>query len=463
MRFLIDTTTAQLVRYGKFSRVTRMLASELGDGSGLLVNVLGGDIVPARNGLSDPSEFIPFWATMPWRSPVAFEDIQRAAKVVAEVVVPSLVAKPLPPESLRDLTWTFAKTFDFFPSGLRRRIGQTLAIETEDERRELFLHWAAERGAAYWPFTPLERDARQAITPKEGDALVLPGASWGHVDMNALGELRRGHRFSLVSLVYDVLPLDHPSLLPVHHYVVYRDFLTGVGQHADLIIAPNETTLHRLKEFFAEVGITADGRLQRHCLANAALRGDSGELSPRLQELQLERRAFLFCMSGLRARKHVLWLYALCARLRKERADFPLLVIAGTCDLPLIQILKADPDWEKVAIFLLDPTDSELAWLYRHTLASLYPSFEGGLGLSVTEAVGYGRPCIAADAAALVEASAGLAEHLPRDETLWAAAIARMSEAEQQPGPQSLPARSKTGGLLADIRLYLEDRPGRRQ
>lgn len=462
MRFLIDTTTAQLVRYGKFSRVTRMLASELGDGSGLLVNVLGGDIVPARNGLSDPSEFIPFWATMPWRPPIAFEDIQRVAKVVAEVVVPSLVAKPLPPEALRDLTWTFAKTFDFFPSGLRWRIGQTLAIETEGERRELFLHWAAERGEAYRPFAALERDAGQAMTPKEGDALILPGASWGHVDMDALGGLRRAHCFSLVGLIYDVLPLDHPSLLPVHHYVAYRDFLTGVGQHADLIVVPNDTTLHRLEHFFVETGIAPDGRLQRHSFANAALRGNDGELSQRLQELQLEGRSFILCMSGLRTRKHVLWLYALCARLRKERADFPLLVIAGSYDVHLSQILQADPDWGTAAIVLFNPTDSELAWLYGNTLASLYPSFEGGLGLSIMEAVGYGRPCIAADAPTLVEASAGLAEHLPRDETLWAAAIARISEAKQKPGPQSLAARTKTG-LLTEIRHSLKDRVAARQ
>ncbi len=457
MRFLIDTTTAQLVRHGKFSRVTRMLASELGDGRGLLVNVLGGDIVPARERLCDPSEFVPFWVTLPWRSPGAIEDIQRAAKVIAKVVIPSLTAKPMVQEALNDLTWTFAKTFDLFPSGLRRSIGRTLGIEAEGERRELFFHWAAERGSAYRPFAALEGDVERAIAPKDGDTLVLPGASWGHVDMNALGRLRRAQRFSLVCLIYDVLPLDYPALLPVHDYVAYRDFLTGVGEYADLIIAPNETTLCRLEDLFLELGISLHGRLQRRCLAHAALYGVDGELSPRLQDLQLQRKAFLLCPSGLRARKHVLWLYALCAKLGKERADFPLLVIAGRCDLELIQTLKADPGWEKVGAFLLDPDDTELAWLYRHALASLYPSFEGGLGLSITEAVGYGRPCVAADAATLVEASAGFAEHLPRDEALWGGAITRLLDAEQKASPSNPTERPQTRGLLADIRLYLEN------
>jgi glycosyltransferase involved in cell wall biosynthesis len=139
-------------------------------------------------------------------------------------------------------------------------------------------------------------------------------------------------------------------------------------------------------------------------------------------------------------RKHVLWVYALCARLQNERENFPLLVIAGSSvNSHIFGILEKDHAWGKAGVFVMNPTDGELAWLYKHTLLTLHPSFEGGLGLSVTEAIHFGRPCIAADAPSLIEASGGLAEHLPRDETLWAEAICRILDQEprhRSPCPQ---------------------------
>lgn len=456
MRFLIDTTTLELTRHGKFARVLRMLLTEAGDTAGLPVNVVGGDVVLGAMRFANEGEPVPFWATLPWRPVQHLGDAQRVAKVVAGVIVSTLLRKPISDRRRFDLVWAYAKSFDCFPSWLRLRIASMLEIETSAECRELFIHWIEERLPIFQRFLARGYRSRDPIMLNDEDILILAGASWNYVDIEALERLRNHRRFGLVCFIYDLLPLDYPSLMPVRDHVQYRNFAVGAGRNADLIVVPNNASLDRLKDFFASVGVEADNRIVAYSMANAALRKTSGELSQRLRQLELHRKPFMLCVSGLRSRKHVLWLYTLCAKLRNQRAELPLLVVAGsTVDLNTLRILQKDPEWERVGVFIVDPTDRELAWLYQHTRLSLYPSFEGGLGLSVTEAVEFGRPCIAADSPSLIEAGAGLAEHLPRDETLWTHAICRVLDEDGRNDTKPRPIRRRAPGMLARIRLDL--------
>jgi glycosyltransferase involved in cell wall biosynthesis len=455
MRFLIDTTTLHLARHNKFARVLRMLLTEAGDDFGLPVNVVGGDVALGFTRFTDEREFVPFWATLPRRPVQRLEDAQRVAKVIVGAIFSSLRRKPLSDQRRFDLAWAFAKSLDCFPSWLRLAIASMLEIETNAECRELFIHWIEERGPAFQRFLARDYQSTGPTVLNDEDVLVLAGASWNYVDIEALGRLRNLRRFRLVCFIYDLLPIDYPSLMPIREHVQYRNFVIGVGRNADLIVVPDNASLDRLKDFFASLGVEADN-LVAYSMANAALRKTSEALSRRLRQAELHRKPFMLCVSGLQSRKHVLWLYALCAKLRNQRTELPLLVMTGsTVDLHILRILQKDPEWEKVGVFIVDPTDRELAWLYQHTRLSLHPSFEGGLGLSVTEAVEFERPCIVADTPSLVEASAGLAEHLPKDETLWARAICRVLEEDGQSETMPRPLSRRTPGLLARIRLDL--------
>ena len=290
----------------------------------------------------------------------------------------------------------------------------------------MFHHWLSERGAGFPQAAERDDPSEPLHELSERDTLVLAGASWGHVEMDALKVRKNATGFKLVCLIYDLLPIDYPSIVTVRQYIEYKIFLMGVGLNADLILTANGFSAARIKEFFKSVGVDVGQRVACLPVSGAALRSRNGKLSKRMEDLGLHRRPFILCQSALRERKHVLWLYALCAKLYGTREGFPLLVIAGRADdLRVLRILVEAPTWGETGVFIEIPMDDELVWLYEHARLCLYPSFEGGLGMSVMEAVDYGRPCIAADAPSLVEASRGLAVHLPRDETLWADAICR--------------------------------------
>jgi hypothetical protein len=91
-----------------------------------------------------------------------------------------------------------------------------------------------------------------------------------------------------------------------------------------------------------------------------AILSAEGRRTPRLEALGLAEGSFLLCVSALRARKHALWLYAVCAALRRERRRTPPLVFAGrAADLRILEILMRDPLWGDVGIFVEDPDDSD--------------------------------------------------------------------------------------------------------
>jgi len=76
-------------------------------------------------------------------------------------------------------------------------------------------------------------------------------------------------------------------------------------------------------------------------------------------------------------------------------------------------------------------SDELLRALYRHASAVLVPSFAEGFGLVPIEAMACGAPVVAANVAALPEATAGLAILLdPRDVMAWTSAIRELFDDE---------------------------------
>jgi glycosyltransferase involved in cell wall biosynthesis len=289
------------------------------------------------------------------------------------------------------------------------------------------------------------------------DVLILAGASWRH-DASALAKSKNACGFKLVCLIYDLLPIDYPSLVTVRQRELYKKFLCDIGGAADLIVTPNLVTASQLKSFLSEKCISP-GPIASISVSGAGLSQEPGEPGPRLHALGLPEKKFMLCVSALRERKHILWLYALCARLHQDQPGFPLLVIAGSAAcVNILRILSDDPAWGRAGVFIEDPADAELAWLYQNAQICLQPAFEGGLGMTVIEAINYGRHCIAADAPSLVDSGGGFAEHLPRDEALWTNAIRRILDIEAGLNPANtshLPPASSPG-ILAQIRTLLE-------
>ena len=139
----------------------------------------------------------------------------------------------------------------------------------------------------------------------------------------------------------------------------------------------------------------------------------------------------MLCVSTIEARKNHEVLYNAWDRLVAKHGDeFPQLVIVGMVGWGVSDLLfrmRTNPRLKNRIRILDNLADAELAWLYRHSLFSVFPSLYEGWGLPVVESLALGKPCICSTAPAVTEAAQGLAMELdPLDTPAWVEAIERL-------------------------------------
>jgi glycosyltransferase involved in cell wall biosynthesis len=135
----------------------------------------------------------------------------------------------------------------------------------------------------------------------------------------------------------------------------------------------------------------------------------------------LDARAYVLLVGAGERRKNARTLVAACAR--ALRAPDEILAVVG-------RLLPEDARFAKglkVAILEIDADDATLRALYRRAAVVAVPSSAEGFGLVAVEAMACGAPVLAANAAALPEATGDAAELLPpSDVDAWARAIRRV-------------------------------------
>lgn len=462
MRFLIDITDLRSPVSNKYRRVVRALSAEIETGGGVAIEIAdGGQCIVSAHAPNEIVESL-WWHVLPCSRFGGLTCWGRAIKLLAFYFGSNFVGKALTYQRKTELAWNLAYSFEIFTPSWRKCLAEFLEVDSNPTRNLNFFHWLGERGfITNRTFESRNRGVTEPVAIEEGDILVLAGTSWRY-DIEALHKFKKVRGLRLVCLIYDLLPIDYPSLVTVRQRQQYTAFLCGVGRIADVIITPNHFTASRLKTFLEKKDICS-ALIETVSLSPVSLMGRGG-ISKRLLDLGLPDKKFMLCVGPLRQRKHILWLYALCATLRLHQSDLPLLVFAGPiADLTIIRYLAGDPAWGDAGVFIETPDDAELSWLYQNACLCLQPSFEGGLNMAVMEAINYGRTCIAADTPSAVEASAGRAMHLPYDEAIWASAIQRQLRSGDSlrtvgasliPGPTTPSLLSQIRALIDEYRLF---------
>jgi glycosyltransferase involved in cell wall biosynthesis len=111
-------------------------------------------------------------------------------------------------------------------------------------------------------------------------------------------------------------------------------------------------------------------------------------------------------------------------------AQLPRLVFAGRWGWGVDAVrLAVERNWRLTPhlCVLEGVSDAELAYLYRHAVFTLFPSFAEGYGMPVAESLACGTPVVIADHPALHEAAEGLMPAIdPLDFPAWEREITRL-------------------------------------
>jgi glycosyltransferase involved in cell wall biosynthesis len=140
--------------------------------------------------------------------------------------------------------------------------------------------------------------------------------------------------------------------------------------------------------------------------------------------------SYVLLVATIEARKNHALLVRVWRRLIEQMpADqVPRLVFAGSVGWLVGDLLQQldNANWLDGHVALVhEPSDAELAALYRDCLFTVFPSLYEGWGLPVTESLGFGKPCIIANATALPEAGGAFARGFDPENVAEATAVIR--------------------------------------
>jgi glycosyltransferase involved in cell wall biosynthesis len=279
---------------------------------------------------------------------------------------------------------------------------------------------AAPSGAAAADpaFPPDAFDARAG----SGDLLLMLGAPWFHPDYAAvIGRARQRHGLRFAMLVYDIIPLRRPEWVEHGLARLFTSCMRDLLPLADALPTISRFSAEDVERYAAETGLRLRARPRPIPVGTGFTRPTVGaDAASAADRMPPPAGSYALIVSTIEARKNHVLLLRVWRRLLDDlpAASVPTLVFAGhvgwlVADL-MEQLDNAGYLGGKI-VLCLDPTDGELAALYRGCLFTLFPSFYEGWGLPVTESLGFGRPCLASNATSLPEAGGALARYFDPD------------------------------------------------
>ncbi|MES1264807.1 MAG: glycosyltransferase family 1 protein, partial [Variovorax sp.] len=216
-----------------------------------------------------------------------------------------------------------------------------------------------------------------------GDILVAGDAGWGYdVWACARAAQRRGAR--VVTILYDLIPLNHPEYCSEAHQLLFRQWLPGALATSDAILCISEASR---------------AELARHCEANQLRCAPSaafrlgGDLPPAAAHAPASSRMpagapYFLSVGSIEPRKdHALLLDAF-ERAWSGGLDARLAIVGRPVDgaQATVARIRAHAELGKRLFLFTDADDAELDTLYRGARAVVLASRAEGFGLPLVEA-----------------------------------------------------------------------------
>ncbi len=252
-----------------------------------------------------------------------------------------------------------------------------------------------------------------------GDVLLALGAPWSHPDYPGLVKMQRerGLRFAL--LVYDLIPIRRPEWFERSLVRLFRACFESMLPLCDVVFAISRATAADVEAYARESGVVLPGPVTPIPVGTGFGSQSQHTSTSHCRALPAVSSYALF-VSTIEARKNHTLLFRVWRRLLEDlpAERVPTLVFAGhigwLVDDLMRQIANTDHLNGKLVV-IEDPTDAELAMLYRGCLFTVFPSFHEGWGLPVTESLAFGKPCIISNRTSLPEAGGRLVRSFDPD------------------------------------------------
>lgn len=247
--------------------------------------------------------------------------------------------------------------------------------------------------------------SRSKISPEKDDVLIVAGAFWIYPHYDTIMYLRRkGLRFGL--FLHDLIQIRMPEYVEraVHDQFIYQ--FSDALDVTDFILTNSEYVAQDVRDFISEKknyslpveAIVLPTELRSHSqfveITNTNIR-------------DLANIDYVLCVSTIEIRKNHTLLIRVWEKLHEELGDkTPALVFVGKWGWEIAQLRRYVEEMDYIGdwLFIFNGiSDTEMEYLYKNSLFSIYPSFAEGFGLPIGESLVYGKPCIASSTTSMPE------------------------------------------------------------
>ncbi|WP_254223935.1 glycosyltransferase family 4 protein [Burkholderia multivorans] len=258
-------------------------------------------------------------------------------------------------------------------------------------------------------YDPSSKSMGGSVCLSRNDIIFSAGANWDVPGLNdCLRRVREeGVRVSI--LFYDTIPDKFPYFYGPGFPDIYRAWLRDTLSLADFSFSISENTKRDVIEFAERSGLRVPA-IKVIRLGDEIHRSDTESMALRSDISNLDK--YVLSVGTVECRKnHIVLLNAYRLLASEGKCDLPKLVIVGRegwLDYSIKFQVENDPAVAGKIFVMSDISDSELDYLYKNALFTVYPALYEGWGLPVAESLRYGKQCITSSTSSMMEIAPGL-------------------------------------------------------
>lgn len=245
----------------------------------------------------------------------------------------------------------------------------------------------------------------------EDEILLVLGSSWGKERLHMiLPKLKSKYKVKIAHIVFDLIPIVHPEFFEKDFTHYFENQMVKTIQISDVLLSISKSTQKDLIDF------CESKKLGTKKYFICRLGDDISHFKHTTAVSNLLHSRFVLTVGTLEIRKnHQILIDAWAELYKKFQTRLPKLVIVGRHGWlvdDLAHKIENDPLFKSCITWLKDASDTELAWLYKNCLFTVYPSHYEGWGLPVAESLAIGKYCIASNSSSIPEIGGDLLDYI---------------------------------------------------
>ena len=249
---------------------------------------------------------------------------------------------------------------------------------------------------------------------KNGDDVLILSGDWSDdAFISLIAKKKQDGGLNVIQVIYDMLPSVYPAYFIEGMPKQFSDYMKKALKVSDQVLAISESTKKDINLFIKKNSLP---KVQ----IDVFRLGDDFVLNdpemPHSAKNQLKNK-FLLTVGTVEARKNHQLILDAYIEAEKSNMDLPVMVVAGKKGWLVESFMKNiqdNPSVEKKIIFL-QPTDTELAWLYKKCAFTVFPSIYEGWGLPVAESLFNGKLCLSSNSSSMPEIAGDMIDYFAPD------------------------------------------------